>query len=319
MTLSKAGQAALPGGSSSLIDPPPSQQDVHQQQQRNNCSTEGDETLIYLLLEEQLRCKRFVGSSKSDLWFQVWNLYQQKTNEDISMIQLKNRWKILKKKYKIYSSLLNKSGWSWDFENDCPSPKNLDMWDDIIKVNKEYENTGDKSFPLFWLVHEFACDSAAIWRFDMRSTKDKAAIDVGDGSGSSDAPDGEQPIEVHPSQRKGKNIIDNGLKRKQLQNQSIPVMKRKNINEALVEINRLVELSDNKSKIIEQYKDEIHNLSFRLCMDKLTSLSNITDEKLFVGAQALKNLDERIFFLTMQTSAIDVWLSQHMKKFHNQG
>ncbi|KAJ0981724.1 hypothetical protein J5N97_009979 [Dioscorea zingiberensis] len=91
----------------------------------------------------------------------IWNAYQKMTNEDVTLLQLKGRWKTLKKLYKLYSSLVNKSGWSWDQDNHRPTPGEMTVWEEIIERNKEMKVCRDKPFPLYCKIHALVSPSTA--------------------------------------------------------------------------------------------------------------------------------------------------------------
>ncbi|KAJ0975085.1 hypothetical protein J5N97_017050 [Dioscorea zingiberensis] len=64
-------------------------------------------------------------------------------------------------------------------------------------------------------------------------------------------------------------------------------------------LDSLMELSDLRSKIVEEYKDDDESFSYKICIDRLTSLPDITAEEMFIGGQAFKQREERIYFLTI--------------------
>ncbi|KAJ0967710.1 hypothetical protein J5N97_024627 [Dioscorea zingiberensis] len=135
------------------------------QPRRSNWSPDNDELLVKLLMEECTENKTCSGSFNPSAWARVFNAYGNKTKEDITVQQLKSRWKTLKKLYRLYSSLVNKGGWSWDHDNHLPTPGCSIVWEEIIQFNKEYKVSRDKPFPLFWMIHELAGSSTATGQY----------------------------------------------------------------------------------------------------------------------------------------------------------
>ncbi|KAJ0988623.1 hypothetical protein J5N97_006979 [Dioscorea zingiberensis] len=134
-------------------------------------------------------------------------------------------------------------------------------------------------------------------------------MDVDEGSGSSDSP-------VHEVE---KDDAPAGSKRKHGHNPSPIVTKKKSVERALAVLDRLVELSDRRSRIVEQIKDEDDRFSYDICMEKLSSLPDVSDEEICVGAEALKSYENRIFFMKMRPSVIEFWLGVRVKEFRRQG
>lgn len=122
----------MPGGNPEHVG---SHQDVQRLPRRNNWTISSDEALVDLLLEESKQPGVCSGSFRPEAWFRIWNEYQKRTKEDTTLPQLKGRWKTLKKLYKLHSSLVGKSGWSWDFDTQRPTPGCPMVWEVIIKVS----------------------------------------------------------------------------------------------------------------------------------------------------------------------------------------
>ncbi|KAJ0967660.1 hypothetical protein J5N97_024577 [Dioscorea zingiberensis] len=138
----------------------------------------GDECFVILLQEEQNEITGLPSSFKTEVWTRVWSAYVQKTKEDVSISQLKNRWKTLKKNYRI-----------WDYVSHRPTPDSPEIWDDVLKVNKDYKIARERSFPLYWTLHALAGMSTAIGRYAMASTKDHPPVDITEGYDESNQAD----------------------------------------------------------------------------------------------------------------------------------
>ncbi|KAJ0960707.1 hypothetical protein J5N97_001403 [Dioscorea zingiberensis] len=234
------------------------------------------------------------------------SICSEKAKESVTGMQLKNRWKYIKKLYRLYASLVNKSGWTWDYAQHRQTPDNIEVWDDVIKFNKEYKTARDRSFPLYWLVHELTGASIATRRFAVGSTEERIVVDV-EGSGSfATASPVEQDFDgngdVHMGGRDEANVYRSETKRKKPVSDN-PRAGKKSGDATATALEKLVELSAGRSKIVEQYDSE-ENYSYKLCMDKLTAMPGITAEEIFVGGQAFKQWDERMFFLSIPPMAV---------------
>ncbi|KAJ0959798.1 hypothetical protein J5N97_000508 [Dioscorea zingiberensis] len=191
---------------------------------------------------------------------------------------------------------------------------------DNIEFNKDYKTPRDRSFPLYWLVHELAGASSATGRFAVGSTEERTVVDV-EGSGSSAQ---RYPVEagifdgnggVHMGGRDESDVYRSGTKRKKSASDN-PRAGKKSGDATAAALEKLVELSAGRSKIVEQYDYE-ENYSYKLCMDKLTVMPGITAEEIFVGCQAFKQRDERMFFLSIPPMAVSFWLEERVSEFRH--
>ncbi|KAJ0988086.1 hypothetical protein J5N97_006442 [Dioscorea zingiberensis] len=184
---------------------------------RQKWGLDGDEILVTLLKEEYATTRGQASSFKCEVWSRIATAFSEKAKESVTGIQLKNRWKYIKKIYRLYASLVNKSGWTWDYAQHRPTPDSIEVWDDVIKFNKDYKTARDRSFPLYWLVHELAGASSATGRFAVDSTEERTVVDV-EGSGSSASIPVEQDFDgnggVHMGGRDESDVYRSGTKRK---------------------------------------------------------------------------------------------------------
>ncbi|XP_039137437.1 uncharacterized protein LOC120274972 isoform X3 [Dioscorea cayenensis subsp. rotundata] len=262
-----------------------SYQDVQRLPRRNNWTISSDEALVDLLLEESKQPGVCSGSFRPEAWFRIWNEYQKRTREDTTLPQLKGRWKTLKKLYKLHSSLVGKSGWSWDFDTQRPTPGCPMVWEEIIKLNKEYKVCRDKPFPLFLKIHDLVASSTANGQYASHTggsvRADDLVVNLDEGSGSSDSLVLHVDKDTIPSHSTGKKVSYNNAssmtKRKQLDHPNPSVSKKKSSDHTVEALNRLISLSDRRSKIMEQSKEEDDSFSFKTCMEKLSSMPGVSD------------------------------------------
>ncbi|KAJ0982211.1 hypothetical protein J5N97_010466 [Dioscorea zingiberensis] len=274
----------------------------HHRRQKWGLNT--DEILV-MLLKEEYGLTGLASSFKCEVWSRIATAFSEKTKECVNGTQLKNRWKYLKKKYRLYASLVNKSGWTWDYAQHRPTQMYHDVWDEIIKLNKEYKTAREHSFPLYWDVHKLAGASTATGRYAFASTEERTIVDIIEGSGSSGSPE-EQQVRGNGDSGVGERdepeVFVIGSKRKKPASDS-PHVGKKSADPTVEALEKLVELSDRRSKIVEQYESD-ENYSYKLSMARLTSLPGITAEEIFVGGQAIKQRDERIFFHSIPDMAV---------------
>ncbi|KAJ0975682.1 hypothetical protein J5N97_017647 [Dioscorea zingiberensis] len=109
------------------------------------------------------------------------------------------------------------------------------------------------------------------------------------------------------------DVYRSGTKRKKPASDN-PRAGKKSGDATAAALEKLVELSAGRSKIVEQYDSE-ENYSYKLCMDKLTVMPGITAEEIFVGGQAFKQRDERMFFLSIPPMAVLFWLEERVSEF----
>ncbi|KAJ0965116.1 hypothetical protein J5N97_026254 [Dioscorea zingiberensis] len=273
----------------------------------------GNECLVMLLQEEQDAISGLPSSFKTEVWTRVWSAYVLKTIDDVSITQLKNRWKTLKKNYRIYTNLLNKSGWSWDYVSHCPTPDSPDIWDEVLKVNKDYKIARESSFPLYWTMHALAGMSIATCRYVMGSIEEHTLVDITEGCDESDSPDEQEQHDGIRSVPASDDIEVIGVREKRKQAQS----SRNATDHTKEAIDKLLELSDRRSKIVEQYRDDDESFSYKLCMEKLTALPEITAEEMYFSGQAFKQREERIYFLTIPPRCVSFWLSRKVLEYRN--
>ncbi|KAJ0985418.1 hypothetical protein J5N97_003774 [Dioscorea zingiberensis] len=265
-----------------------------------------------------------LGSFRPEAWVRIWNAYQKRTNEDITVLQLKGRWKTLKKLYKLYSSLVNKSGWSWDEGNHQPTPGDMNVWEEIIEHNKEFKVCRDKPFPLYWKIHNLVSSSTATGEY---ATHTGGGVHGGslyvDVETSTDSTDTSNPAvqEIakdtdQAPRRRNKNISYSvGSKRTSDRDPSPRVSKRKSSDTNMELIDRLVTMTDRRSKITERRRDETDQFSFDACMLKLFAIPGIGPEEACAAVEALKCLEQRIFFIRMPMDFVEYWLNLQVKEF----
>ncbi|KAJ0975025.1 hypothetical protein J5N97_016990 [Dioscorea zingiberensis] len=137
--------------------------------------------------------------------------------------------------------------------------------------------------------------SSATGRFAVGSTEERTIVDV-EGSGSSASIPVEQDFDgngdVHMGGRDESDVYRTGTKRNKSASDN-PRAGKKSGDATAAALEKLVELSAGRSKIVEQY-DSDENYSYKLCMNKLTAMPSITAEEIFVGGQAFKQRDERV-------------------------
>ncbi|KAJ0978528.1 hypothetical protein J5N97_014002 [Dioscorea zingiberensis] len=180
------------------------------------------------------------------------------TKEDITRSTLKSRWKTLKKLYRLYSSLVTKSGWSWDHENHRPTHSSASfVWDEIIQFNKEYKVARDKPFPLFLKIHELAGNSTATGQYAGHTGcgeyTDTPIVEVQESTDSTgDAEDIEKHMET--GQQTGMNACSKdhasgSYKRKPIRNSSTAGTKKRSQEQTQEMVEKLVDLESGEGAL----------------------------------------------------------------------
>ncbi|KAJ0969789.1 hypothetical protein J5N97_022666 [Dioscorea zingiberensis] len=183
-----------------------------------------------LLPEEQAAINGLPCSFKTEVLTRVWSAYVLKTNDDVFIAQLKNRWKTLKKNYRIYTNLLNKSGWSWDYVSHRPTPDSPDIWDEVLKT-----------------MHALVGTSIATVRYAMGSTEKYTLVDITEECDESDSPNEQGQHDGIRSVPASDDVEVIGVRKKRKQAQST----KNAIDHTNEAIDKLLELSDRQSKIVE--------------------------------------------------------------------
>jgi len=69
------------------------------------------------------------GSFTKNAWRQIVEDYNYANTENqVTLSQILNRWKVLKKEFNCFFNLRNKSGWGWDYERHCPVAPDRESW-----------------------------------------------------------------------------------------------------------------------------------------------------------------------------------------------
>ncbi|KAJ0966914.1 hypothetical protein J5N97_023831 [Dioscorea zingiberensis] len=153
----------------------------------------------------------------------------------------------------------------------------------------------------------------------MGSTEERTIVDVDEGSGSFGS-----LVEQHfdgngyahiVGGRDESEVFITGTKRKKPASDN-PHAGKKYVDPTVEALEKLVELSDRRSKIVEQ-SDSEENYSYKLCIDKLTVMPSITAEEIFVRGKAIKQRDEHIFFLSIPPMAVSFWLQECVSEFRH--
>ncbi|KAJ0968270.1 hypothetical protein J5N97_025187 [Dioscorea zingiberensis] len=101
-------------------------------------------------------------------------------------------------------------------------------------------------------------------------------------------------------------------------NPSPRVSKRKSSEANMETIDRLVMMTDRRSKITERRRDDTDKYSFDACMDKLLSMPGVGGEEACAAVDALKCPENRIFFMKMRPNIVEYWLNLRLKEFRRQ-
>ena len=75
------------------------------------------------------------GTFSKDTWRRMTMAFNQQTNKNFTYTNLKNRLKVLKKNFHLYYNLANHSGWGWDTVLKVSTPRDQQMWDEVITVS----------------------------------------------------------------------------------------------------------------------------------------------------------------------------------------
>ncbi|MQL87566.1 hypothetical protein Taro_020113 [Colocasia esculenta] len=90
--------------------------------------------------------------SPADFWKQCWTtiakLYNAAVGENSTSIQVKERFKSLKRKFALYEELLKLSGWGWDPETQTPIPGYEGAWDEALRAINENVDAEDDDVPI---------------------------------------------------------------------------------------------------------------------------------------------------------------------------
>lgn len=86
------------------------------------------------LVSDQNDIGNVVGGNPTPLaWNTITLSFNQKLGVSRSKQQLKDGWKNLKRDFRRYHNLANKSGWGWNYNTNTPEATD-EIWDEIIKV-----------------------------------------------------------------------------------------------------------------------------------------------------------------------------------------
>ncbi|MQM13169.1 hypothetical protein Taro_046091 [Colocasia esculenta] len=116
---------------------------------RPNWETSMDRVLLDLMIEEMHKKNYTCGSFKVASWRSIGHLFNVAMGENSTWVQVKERFKNLKRRYALYEELLKLSGWGWDPETQCPIPGYEGAWDEALRVNSRFSTIKRKPFPLY--------------------------------------------------------------------------------------------------------------------------------------------------------------------------
>ncbi|MQM02571.1 hypothetical protein Taro_035335 [Colocasia esculenta] len=114
-----------------------------------NWETSNDRVLLDLMIEEMHKKNYSCRSFKIASWTTIAKLYNAAVGENSTWIQVKERFKSLKRKFELYEELLKLSGWGWDLETQTPIPGYEGAWDEALRVNSRFSTIRRKPFPLY--------------------------------------------------------------------------------------------------------------------------------------------------------------------------
>ncbi|MQM15044.1 hypothetical protein Taro_047983 [Colocasia esculenta] len=93
-----------------------------------------DRILIDLMLKEQQRINYPGVNFNIHSWTLLSSAFNSASGYSLTSYQVKDHWRLLKTKYKLYVQLLKLSGWGWDPINNIPIPGYDGAWEEVIKV-----------------------------------------------------------------------------------------------------------------------------------------------------------------------------------------
>ncbi|KAK1293563.1 hypothetical protein QJS10_CPB17g00531 [Acorus calamus] len=312
-----------------------------------NWTPDMDCCLIKLLKEQYQsgNCSRGTFSKKA------WNLVVPAFNEQMSMNVDKshchNRWKVLKGKYQIYSSLSNRDGWGWDDEKKMAIPSDTKDWAYVIAQNKKYATIRDRPFAFYRDFVEI-CGKMTLKECNLIGSNSDSAHEssesVGESNDTKKIPMAELQINENGVIRSPPRVHDTlfaeeavpifacmvdegtsssepliggneGLPNKKQRLNMTTGLKRKRKSSTDHFVAQLVDIGRQKLEISRAYLErEIASkptvYSIEECIERLLSYSNISVECTLAATEALKDEKNRIIFMTLKEDMRIPWIER---------